>query len=185
MAGPSGSHGRRSFGSGRVADGLEIWRAGSVRIVANAGGRLNASEPRPPTDPTQAGAVARVEVAARVRGRRRDPRPDASPSNPLKNPSYPQRVPHPRARPLAGGPELVRGADRRRPPEAERPRQRRPDRAAFERLYAQMLGARDQVADAARRLPGETGDLYEEDQHRLEEAVAALDRVLRQWDARK
>jgi hypothetical protein len=53
---------------------------------------------------------------------------------------------------------------------------------ALHRLYAQMLGARDQVADAARRLPGETGDLYEEDRHRLEEAVAALDRVFRQWD---
>jgi hypothetical protein len=48
-----------------------------------------------------------------------------------------------------------------------------------------MLGARDQVADAARRLPSETGDLYEEDKHRLEQAVAALDRVLREWDAQK
>jgi hypothetical protein len=44
-----------------------------------------------------------------------------------------------------------------------------------------MLGARDQVYETARRLPGETGDLYEEDRHRLEEAVAALDRVERAW----
>jgi hypothetical protein len=57
-----------------------------------------------------------------------------------------------------------------------------PDRPRFERLYAQMLGARDQVADAARRLPGEVGDLYEEDKHRLEVAVAALERVIAKWD---
>ncbi|MBV8558874.1 MAG: hypothetical protein JO116_25315, partial [Planctomycetaceae bacterium] len=58
-----------------------------------------------------------------------------------------------------------------------------PNRALFERLFFQMEGARDQVADAARRLPGETGDLYEEDRHRLDEAVAALDRVFRRWDS--
>jgi hypothetical protein len=46
-----------------------------------------------------------------------------------------------------------------------------------------MLGACDQVADAVRRLPKETGELYEEDRHRLEEAVAALDRVLARWNA--
>jgi hypothetical protein len=105
--------------------------------------------------------------------------------NPLKNPSYPQREHiHERAHwqgVLNSCEERIKGA-----------RQRlnvlgngSPNRAAFERLYAQMLGARDQVADAARRLPGETGDLYTEDLHRLEEAVAALDRVLRQWDAQK
>jgi hypothetical protein len=57
-----------------------------------------------------------------------------------------------------------------------------PSRAGFERLFAQMLGARDQVADAARRLPMEVGELYEEDKHRLEEAVAALDRVFKRWE---
>jgi hypothetical protein len=57
-----------------------------------------------------------------------------------------------------------------------------PNRPALERLLAQMLGARDQVAEAARRLPSETGDLYEEDKHRLEEAVAALDRVVKKWE---
>ena len=46
-----------------------------------------------------------------------------------------------------------------------------------------MLGARDQVADAVKRLPRETGDLYDEDHHRLEEAVAALDRLFQQWDS--
>jgi hypothetical protein len=56
------------------------------------------------------------------------------------------------------------------------------DRPAFERMYAQMLGARDQIADAARRLPMEVGDLYEEDKHRLEEAVAALERLFARWE---
>jgi hypothetical protein len=56
-------------------------------------------------------------------------------------------------------------------------------RPNLQRLYAQMLGARDQVADAARRLPGETGDLYEEDHHRLEEAMKALERLEKLWKA--
>lgn len=50
------------------------------------------------------------------------------------------------------------------------------------RLFAQMLGARDQIADAARRLPMEVGDLYEEDHHRLNEAVAALERIFARWN---
>jgi exonuclease VII small subunit len=58
-----------------------------------------------------------------------------------------------------------------------------PNRPAFERLFTQMLGARDQVADAVRRLPMETGELYEEDKQRLEEGVAALDRVFKRWEA--
>ena len=56
-----------------------------------------------------------------------------------------------------------------------------PKRSMYERLYAQMCGARDQIQDAVRRLPGETGDLYEEDKHRVEEAVTALDRLSPRW----
>ena len=56
-------------------------------------------------------------------------------------------------------------------------------RPAFERIYAQMLGARDQIADAVKRLPQETGDLYEEDHHRVDEAFAALDRLFQKWDS--
>ena len=44
-----------------------------------------------------------------------------------------------------------------------------------------MLGARDQIAEAVRRLPMEVGGLYEEDRHRLDEAVAALERLSRTW----
>lgn len=57
------------------------------------------------------------------------------------------------------------------------------ERSKFDRIYAQMLGARDQIADAARRLPQETGELYEEDKHRLEEAVASLERLFSRWDS--
>ena len=106
------------------------------------------------------------------------------PVDPRRNPSYPQRVHvHERAHWMG---VLQRCEER-----IAAARQKlnvagnSPNRPAFERLYAQMLGARDQVADAARRLPMETGDLYAEDKHRLEEAVAALDRVFQRWDAQK
>jgi hypothetical protein len=104
------------------------------------------------------------------------------PVNPLKNPSYPQRT-HLLER--AHWLEVLRSCEER----IGRARQKLDvlpagaSRAPFERLYAQMLGARDQVADAARRMPLECGDLYTEDKHRLEEAVAALDRVFQRWDA--
>lgn len=106
------------------------------------------------------------------------------PIDPRKNPSYPQRVHiHERAH--------WQGVLQKCEERIDAARQKlnvlgkNSSRPVFERLYAQMLGARDQVADAARRLPMETGDLYEEDKHRLEEAVAALDRVSRRWDSQK
>ena len=106
------------------------------------------------------------------------------PGDPYKNPSYPQRV-HLNERARWQG--VLQSCEER----VAAARQKLgvvgngPERAVFHRLYAQMLGARDQVADAARRLPLETGDLYEEDRHRLEEAVAALDRVFQRWDGRR
>jgi hypothetical protein len=104
------------------------------------------------------------------------------PTDPKKNPSYPARE-HLHEKPhwqsvlqgVEGRIATARqklgalGSDARRP--------------AFERIYFQMLGARDQVADAVKRLPLETGHLYEEDRHRAEEAVAALDRLFKNWDA--
>jgi hypothetical protein len=101
--------------------------------------------------------------------------------DPRKNPSYPQRVHvHERAhwqQALAQCEEKIAATVPKLSALNSNPK-----RAAFERLFAQMLGCRDQVADAARRLPMETGDLYEEDKHRLEEAVAALDRIVKKWD---
>ncbi len=104
--------------------------------------------------------------------------------NPLKNPSYPQRT-HLHEKPRWQ--EVLQSCDDR----IAKARQKfnvlgnSPNRAAFERLFSQMLGARDQVADAVRRIPMETGDLYAEDCHRVERAVAALDRVFQRWDAQK
>ena len=60
-----------------------------------------------------------------------------------------------------------------------------PSRAPYERIYSQMLGARNQIADTGRRLPGEVGHMYHDDHHRLDEAVAALDRLFARWDAGK
>jgi hypothetical protein len=120
-------------------------------------------------------------VAVSVPESNLQPVSQAATPDPRKNPSYPQRV-HVQERAhwqqvLARCEEQIATA---------RPKlsalDSSPHRAAYERLFAQMLGCRDQVADAARRLPMETGDLYEEDKHRLEEAVAALDRIVKKWD---
>ena len=104
------------------------------------------------------------------------------PADPLKNPAYPQRV-HIHERAHWQG--VLRSCDDRVAAYWQKLNSlgaQAPDRARLERLHAQMVGARDQVADAARRLHGEVGALYEEDRHRLDEAVAALDRVARGWD---
>jgi len=57
-----------------------------------------------------------------------------------------------------------------------------PKQAIFVRLYHQMLGAGDQIALSRRRLPLETGDLYDEDKERFRQAVAALDRLWSSWE---
>ena len=50
------------------------------------------------------------------------------------------------------------------------------------RLYHQLLGVRDQIAECARRMPLETGGLYVEDAERLHQATAALERTWRRWE---
>ncbi len=57
-----------------------------------------------------------------------------------------------------------------------------PQKAAFIRLYHQLMGVRDQIADSVRRLPLEAGDLYGEDQERYHDAVAAFERIWRKWE---
>ncbi len=106
------------------------------------------------------------------------------PVSPLKNPSYPQRI-HLLERPHWEG--VLRTCEQRIATARHKldvlgPG---PNRVVFERLYSQMLGARDQVADAVRRLPMETGELYEEDKHKLEEAVKSLDRVFARWESQR
>ncbi|MDB5349974.1 MAG: hypothetical protein JWN86_1221 [Planctomycetota bacterium] len=92
--------------------------------------------------------------------------------DPQRSPTYPQRV-HIRERAqwqavLTSWDEKIaaaRGSTRLSGEEANK-------------LFVQMSGARDQLAAAVKRLPMEVGDLYEEDKHRLEEAVAALERLM-------
>lgn len=57
-----------------------------------------------------------------------------------------------------------------------------PKRADFEYVAAQMQGALDQIADSGRRLPGEVGEMYTEDKHKVDQAVAALGRLLKKWE---
>lgn len=45
------------------------------------------------------------------------------------------------------------------------------------RILAQMIGSRDQIRDAAKRLPQQVTHMYHEDLERLEFAVAALNRL--------
>ncbi len=56
-----------------------------------------------------------------------------------------------------------------------------PGRSTYERLFFQMQGARDQMAEAVCRMPLETGALYEEDRERFEAAAAALRRLFQSW----
>ena len=94
-----------------------------------------------------------------------------------RNPSYPQRT-HVRER---GQWQAVLDRWESRIAAARTDLARAPGDPTRIRLFAQMLGARDQIADAIRRLPQEVGDLYHEDHHRLDEAVAALERTFARW----
>ncbi len=105
----------------------------------------------------------------------------ATSQNPFKNPTYPQRT-HVKERAHWQG---VLAACEAKVAEAGRvlvASPNHPRRADLERLYAQMLGARDQVADKAKRLPLEAGGLYHEDKEKLEEGVAAMARVEARWN---
>jgi hypothetical protein len=105
----------------------------------------------------------------------------ASPS-PFKSPSYPQRV-HIGERARWEG-TLTNWKDKvaavKRKLDVILPG---PEREPYDKLFFQMRGAVDQIADAVKRLPMEVGSMYEEDLHRLREAEAALERLLLKWDA--
>lgn len=101
--------------------------------------------------------------------------------DPHKSPSYPNRV-HLHERPQLDA-QLKscneRLAQARQELEA---RMQGPGREAALRLFSQLVGARDQLADAVRRLPMEVGKMYDEDRLRLVDALAAFDRVLDAWN---
>lgn len=103
------------------------------------------------------------------------------PADPRKNPSYPGRTHlHEKPKWLADLQEVENKIGYAR--QMLNSLKNDPKRAAFERIYAQMQGARDQVADAVRRLPQETGNLYDEDHHRFADAQAALKRLFDRWE---
>jgi hypothetical protein len=108
--------------------------------------------------------------------------PSPRPTVPFKSPTYPPRVHFDERAELE---QRLRSIEER----IQAVRRKldllgnQPERAELERLYFQMLGARDQVAEEVRRLPLETGALYDEDKERYEEAVAAFERVYRRWEA--
>jgi hypothetical protein len=108
--------------------------------------------------------------------------PGPRPVVPFKSPTYPPRM-HFRERGeldqvLRSVEERIQAARRKLDVMGNHP-----DRAGLERLFFQMLGARDQIAEGVRRLPLETGALYDEDRERYDEAVAAFERVYRRWES--
>lgn len=105
-------------------------------------------------------------------------------ADPTRNPSYPPRI-HFREREAIEA--KLRACDDQLATMARKLSGigNHPSRLTYERLYHQMLGARDQLAEAARRIPLETGALYEEDQERLSQAEAAAARTLERWNAVK
>jgi hypothetical protein len=102
--------------------------------------------------------------------------------NPAKNPTYPQRTHFGERKELqdklASLEEKVAAMGKRLASLGTHPQ-----RSSYERLYHQMQGARDQMAECVRRMPLETGTLYDEDRERLASAEAALVRTLERWDA--
>ncbi len=96
---------------------------------------------------------------------------ETAPVDPLRNPSYPQRV---HIREKGQWQAVLSEWDGK----IEAARARLGSDASAIREFARMSGARDQIADSVRRLPMEVGEMYAEDKHRLEEAVAALERML-------
>lgn len=105
-------------------------------------------------------------------------------ANPVRNPSYPQRS-HFGERPQLE--ETLRSWEQTFSSVAGKLTAlgNHPGRATYERLFHQMQGARDQMAEAVRRMPLETGALYEEDRERFEAAAAALGRLFQTWDGVK
>jgi hypothetical protein len=123
--------------------------------------------------------------SALVPSESKEPAPSSpAASNPFRNPSYPQRT-HFTERPQLE--ETLRSWEQKVSSVAGKltALANHPGRATYERLFHQMQGACDQMAEAVSRLPVETGALYEEDRERFGAAVAALGRLFQSWDGVK
>jgi hypothetical protein len=110
------------------------------------------------------------------------PSTPAAPPSPFKNPTYPQRIHYGERAALV---DILRSCDERL--EGFRKKLdvlgQSAERAAYERRFLQLQGARDQVADTIRRMPIEAGELYHEDRERLQAAIEAFDRIEARWSA--
>jgi hypothetical protein len=102
--------------------------------------------------------------------------------DPYRNPSYPPRSHYSERSHLD---EALRNCDQR----LESARQKlnslanHADKARLLLLFHQLQGACDQVAEAVRRLPLETGGLYHEDHERFHNAMDASERTWRRWES--
>jgi hypothetical protein len=102
-------------------------------------------------------------------------------ADPYHNPTYPQRVYLDERSELE---DALRSCDQRLGSalqklsvlanDGEKPR--------FVRLFHQLQGARDQVAESVRRLPLETGGLYHEDRERFQQGIEAFERIWSRWE---
>jgi hypothetical protein len=132
--------------------------------------------------PLSTGGASNVSTTTAISEATEPPHDSPRPPVPFKSPTYPQRVHFAERAELE---QRLRSIEER----IQAVRRKldllgnQPERATLERLYFQMLGARDQVAEEVRRLPLETGVLYDEDKERYEEALAAFERVYRRWEA--
>jgi hypothetical protein len=101
-------------------------------------------------------------------------------AQPFRNPAYPQRNHFTERAHLEG---VLQSFDQRLESASQKLNllANHADKPRFLRLYHQLQGARDQVAETARRLPLEVGGLYHEDHERFEQAVEAFERTWRRW----
>ena len=162
-----------------------LWRSVSegIRIVTSGPNRLNVrigrvpwieSGPRsPPALAHRMGGFIRVGIVSQL-GDRESAAGWLAGANPYKSPTYPPRSAFP-----ASAARWKRVSDRARS-ESRRSRQKldtlgnHPQREAYERIYHQMLGARDQIAETVRRLPLETGSLVRRGQGALRTSCGRL-----------
>jgi len=107
---------------------------------------------------------------------------NSAPQNPFKSPSYPQRIHLGERQPLL---DLLKSCEDRLGTFRQKldVLGKNAERTHYERLFLQLQGARDQVADVVRRMPLEAGSLYHEDREKLQAASEAFDRVAKQWSA--
>jgi CBS-domain-containing membrane protein len=106
---------------------------------------------------------------------------DSRTADPCHNPSYPPRVHFLEAADLE---KALRSCDERLNAAYQKLRAiaNHAQQPLLVRLYHQLQGARDQIAEAVRRLPLETADLYHEDKERFEQAQEAFERTWAIWE---